>query len=189
MPRAALYTFKLFTPLRDGTYESSCILMEDLKTEGLTPGQMVEAANALFPFDVLFCNWQPDDGAGYAITQEGQVVRICQDRALGCTYPEDRVKDDKLIIEFHHDNLDATKDSLLKDHSWLFGQITEKRFVTNVERMRLTEKIRLYVLMQALALSEGMPWEDLINLEFIIESRIKNILAYVPYHCYVFVEK
>ena len=156
--------------------------MEDLKTEGLMPGQMKEVARALFPFDVLFGNWQPDDAA-YAITQEGQVVRLCQDRALGCTYPEDRLKDEKQIIEFCHNNLNATKNCLLKDHSWMFCQVMEKQFVRGVQGMRLTEKIRLYMLMQALALSEGLPWEGLISLEFIMESRIQSILtSYVPYH-------
>ena len=181
MPRAALYTFKLSTPLRDGTYETSCILMEDLKTDGLTPDKVMKVAQALFPFDVLFGNWQPDDDT-YAVTPEGQVVRICQDRALGCTYPEDRMKDGKLIIEFSHHNLHSTKNRLLKDHSWLFGQITEIHFVASVREMRLTDKDRLYVLMQALSLSEGLPWEGLRILEFTMESRIKSIITYVPCH-------
>ena len=61
----------------------------------------------MFPYDVLFGNWASLDGENfdelvksYAKTQDGQIVRLCMDRALGCTYPEDRKKTDKHIIEF-----------------------------------------------------------------------------------------
>ena len=155
--------------------------MDDLKMEGLKGPQTKKAARTLFPYDVLFGNWQPDD-ATYAVNAEGHIVRLCQDRALGCTYPEDRAKGDKLIIEFSHDNIEATKRGLREGHRWLFGQMTGRKFLQSPMGTRLTEKKHFYRLMRALDISEGLPWEGSVNLSFIMESRIKSFLFSLPHH-------
>ena len=200
MPCAALYIFKLSTALRAGTYESAFILMEDLKFEGLKAGQVMEAAQHLFPFDVLFGNWHTEmndwdpakddqqlENYTYAMSPERKVVRILMDRALGCTYPEDRVKDEKFITDFLSDNLEEMKHDLQECHRLLFGQITEKQFTLGCMRMRLTEKNIFDWLMQALDISEGLPMfdrpevESLRGLKSVMESRIERLQNSLPY--------
>ena len=201
VPHAALYIFKLSTDLRAGIYESALILIEDLKLEGLKADQVLKAAQTLFPFDVLFCNWhhtaiddwdpakgdQQPENHTYALDAEGNVVRIWMDRALGCTYPEDRVKEDKLIWDFIPGNLEAMKQDLQEGHSWVFGQITEKQFVQSCMRMRLTENKYFDRLMQALDISEGLPKFDRPEVESsrgiksVMESRIECLLNNLPF--------
>ena len=153
---------------------------------------MLRATRKLFPFDVLFGNWACLDGENcdelvksYAKTQDGQIVRLCMDRALGCTYPEDRKKTDKHIIEFSEGSSMEELKLYLKagPQNWLYGEITEKMFLQGCMDMDLTEK-RLKVLEKSFNVSEGLPWDDLLtheNLETVLISRLNQLRNCLPY--------
>ena len=155
---------------------------------------MLRATRKLFPFDVLFGNWacldveNCDDlvkSSSYARTQDGQIVRLCMDRALGCTYPEDRKKTDKHIIEFSEGSSMEELKLYLKagPQNWLFGEITENMFLQGCMDMDLTEK-RLQVLKKSFNISEGLPWDDLLtheNLETVLISRLNQLRNCLPY--------
>ena len=200
VPRAALYIFTLSTYLRAGTYESAFILLEDLRFEGLEADQVVKTSHVLFPFDVLLGNWhlaikywdlakgdQQSDNYTFAIDSKKKVSRVSMDRALGCTYPEDREKEENCITDFLHDNLNSMKDDLQEGHRWLLGQITEKEFTQSCMRMRLAEKKTFDGFMRALDLSEGLPMFERpeVNsseaLKTVMESRIECLQNSLPF--------
>ena len=182
VPKAALYTFKLSTSFRAGEYESAIILMEDLSLGGLVDDTVNEAVHALFPIDILFCNWDlqladlSNPGCpAYALTREGRTVRLCMDRALGCTYPEDRRKEDKFIMEFlpeYHRPLLCTGKELM----------TQKQLVQRTFDLKLTELKRLGLLRRSLGVSQGLPWEDDKDLWSILSVRIKQVLNTLPFY-------
>ena len=160
----------------------------------------MRATRKLFPFDVLFGNWACLDvencdelvkSSSYARTQDGQIVRLCMDRALGCTYPEDRKKTDKHIIEFSEGSSMEELKFYLKagPQNWLYGEIneflvsssieelklylnltvtlpygeiTENMFLHGCMDMDLTEK-GLHMLKKSFEISEGLPWDDLLT--------------------------
>lgn len=80
----------------------------------------------------------------YAKTQEGRrVVRLCMDRALGCTYPEDRMKTDKDIIDFLPNNMAEFKLCPCIKKDCENGQITEKEFIQCSMELKLTQTERI----------------------------------------------
>ena len=149
----------------------------------------MRATRKLFPFDVLFGNWACSDVENcdelvksYARTQDGQIVRLCMDRALGCTYPEDRKKTDKHIIEFSEgSSMEELKAGL---QNWPYGEITENMFLQGCMDMDLTEK-GLQMLKKSFNMSEGLPWDDLLvtqeNLETVFFSRLDQLRNWLPY--------
>ena len=133
------------------------------------------------------------------------------DRALGCTYPEDRKKTDKHIIEFSEGSSMEELKLCLKagPQNWQYGEIpddfflnssleelklylnlrqpygeiTENMFLQGCMDMDLTEK-RLQVLKKSLNISEGLPWDDSLtheNLETVLISRIDQLRNCLPY--------
>ena len=150
----------------------------------------MRATRKLFPFDVLFGNWACSDVENcdelvksYARTQDGQIVRLCMDRALGCTYPEDRKKTDKHIIEFFQSMEELKFYLKAGPQNWLYGEITDNMFLQGCMDMDLTEK-RLQVLRKSLNISEGLPWDDSItheDLETVLISRLDQLRNCLPY--------
>jgi endonuclease/exonuclease/phosphatase family metal-dependent hydrolase len=195
VPRCALYVFNMSAEVRDeDKYVSALILMEDFTLDGLTDSEVKKVAQAMFPVDVLLGNWEcmeavntaellRPDTAAFALTKDGRkTVRLSVDRALGCTYPEDRMKEDKAIEEFLHDNLSILRKRLKKDHAWCYGSIDERQLVQMTMDMKITSKNQIDLLKKAVQLSPGLPWDQEKNLWDILQHRMEQLLNRLPFY-------
>ena len=198
VPRCALYKCRLsLCPdwRRENEYSAAFILFENL----LPCDQVISAdkvARELWPIDVLLGNWDPMPGVDNMIlgnrstfftTECGRkVVRVTVDRALGCTYPEDKSKK-KRTVPFEADNVLSLIGFLraqyrckrlnleVDDCQWLQGILS-----LNLDSVLVREK-----LFRSLQYSRGLPWMMQLKgqkLAGILNSRILMALHRLPFY-------
>jgi hypothetical protein len=204
VPKCAMYTCNLQYELDDSvvTFPWPILVFEHFGFCDLKKEDLFDTALDLFAPDILLGNWacREDEEkltkgseAIYARrSSDDGIIRVSVDRALGCTYPEDRQKNKQALsgCEFDDDPHDMIN-ALRNDDSsrWLYGGLRKKDvdeiFMKILQDGALYEKI-----CSIIDVSSNGGWPPFYglknhhgkNVHEILLDRIEKITNQFPYY-------